>query len=67
MSYLQKVTGVTMTAFQEVSMPLLQYKVGNVAWDTNIEAIQDCQDQLWSARRAQVSICNDFIRVSTDF
>lgn len=54
MSYLQKVTGVTMTAFQEVSMPLLQYKVGNVAWDTNIEAIQDCQDQLWSARCAQV-------------
>lgn len=43
-----------MTAFQEVSMPLLQYKVGNVAWDTNVEAIQDCQDQLWSARCAQV-------------
>lgn len=61
--YLQEVTGITMTTFQEMSVPLLRYKVGNVARDTNIEAIQDCQDQLWPARCAQAQICHYFIRV----
>lgn len=63
LSYLQEVTGITMTAFQEVSAPLLRYKVGNVVWDANIEAIQDCQDQLWPATCAQVQICHYFVRV----
>lgn len=59
-SYLQEVTGVPMTAFQEVSMPLLRYEVGNVAWDTNIQAIHDGQDQLWPAECVQVEIWNYF-------
>lgn len=49
-----------MTAFQEVSMPLLRYEVGNVAWDTNIQAIHDGQDQLWPAECVQVEIWNYF-------
>lgn len=52
-SYLQEVTGFAMTALQKVSVPLLQNEVGNVAWDTNIQAIHDCQDQLWPAEGAQ--------------
>lgn len=67
LSYLQEVMGVTMTAFQKVSMPLLWYKAGNVAWDTNIQAIHDCKDQLWPAECAQVKICNYFFSVHYDF
>lgn len=53
LSHLQKVPSITVTAFQEVSMPLLRCKVGNVAWDTDIKAVQDRQHQLWPARCAQ--------------
>lgn len=66
-TYLQEVTGVTMTAFQKVSVLLLCCKVGNVAWDTNIQAIHDCQDQLWPAECAQVKISNYFFSVHHDF
>lgn len=48
-SHLQEVTGVAMAAFQKVSVPLLPNEVGNVARDTNIQAIQHCQEQLWPA------------------
>lgn len=65
--YLQEVTGITMTAFQEVSMPLLRYKLGNVAWDTNIQAIHSCQNQIWPAECAQAQTCNYFFSVHDDF
>lgn len=34
------------TALQEVGVSMLRQKAGNVAWDLNIEAVQDRQDQL---------------------
>lgn len=64
--YLQEVTGITMAAFQEVSMPLLRYKVGNVAWNTNIQAIHSCQNQIWPAECAKAQTCNYVFSVHDD-
>lgn len=41
-------------AFQEVCVLLLIQEAGNVARDSHIEAIQDSEDQLWSARDNEI-------------
>lgn len=46
-THMQEVTRVTVSAFQEVRVPLLGQKARNVVWNPNVKAVQDGQDQLW--------------------
>lgn len=60
---LQEVAGITVTALQEAGMSLFRQEAGNVAWDSNIEAIQDGQDQVRSVISSSVmSVVEQFER-----
>lgn len=43
---LQEAAGVMVTALQEPRLFLLRQETGNVARDTNVKAVNDCEDEL---------------------